>query len=599
MKYSDYFVDQLVSMGYTHCFYVSGGNVMHLLESARTRMECIAVTHEVSAVIATEYFNVANRSTNRRAVAFVTAGPGLTNAMTGLAGAWLESRELLLVGGQARSNLMSRGTVRQIGHQEIDGVAMASSVSKQSILIDKPISGQEISRFAQLSSEGRKGPVFLEVCLDVTLMNVDFRESDSAPAESLETNIKYTLKQVDEVKNLLVKSKRPLLIVGGGLEYETFQKNLEVLKTLRIPVATTWNTADFLDYESEIYAGRPNTYGMRWANSVIQQCDLLISIGARLGLQQTGFNVENFAPLAKLVRVDIDQHEIVRSMPHTHLAIQADASDFFSKLLSEISDLSSPIEWREWIQDIKEIKGMLKVDEDCNSIYPDYVNPFHFVSELSSLVNKSDLVIPCSSGGAYTSMMQAFKQKQGNLLTNNKGLASMGYGLAGAIGTSVAKPLSRVILVEGDGGFTQNLQELGTVANQKLNLKMFIFDNGGYASIRISQKSYFQEQYMGCDSETGIQLPNWKVLCKAWGIQCIELNGKLLENREALEAFDSKGPALFVVKIHKDQPFLPKIMSKVNPDGTISSNPIHLMHPLLEKEIADRVFRFLPNNLRS
>ena len=598
MKYSDYFVDQLVSMGYTHCFYVSGGNVMHLLESARTRMVCVAVTHEVSAAVAVEYFNVANRNSNRRAVAFVTAGPGLTNAMTGMAGAWLESRELLIVGGQARSNLMSRGTVRQIGHQEIDGVEMASSVSKISTLIDRPISGKEISMLAEKSFEGRKGPVFLEVCLDVTLMDVEFQQIDSAKNRTVHNTLNAPIDAMNQVKDLLIHSKRPLIMVGGGLEFKTFVQGCEVLKRLGLPISTTWNASDYLDYECEIYAGRPNTYGMRWANAVIQQCDLLISIGARLGLQQTGFNVDQFAPVAKIVRVDIDPLELARQVPHTDLKIESDASAFFNQLVNEISKLEPSQDWKDWLGYIHEIKHTLNVNEKSNAIYVDLVNPFALVTELSDLVSNNDLVIPCSSGGAYTSMMQAFKQKQGNLLTNNKGLASMGYGLAGAIGTSIAHPSSRVILVEGDGGFAQNLQELGTVANNHLNLKMFIFDNGGYASIRISQKSYFQEQYMGCDIETGIQLPDWKILCQAWGIRCVEVTGELSKNPDAMDAFHSKSPALFVIKIHKDQPFLPKITSKVNTDGTIVSNPIHLMHPPLEENIAEKVFRYLPNDLR-
>ncbi len=606
MKYADYFIDQLVKNGYTHCFYVSGGNVMHLLEAARTRMQCIAVTHEVSAAIAAEYFNVANRDNGNRALAMVTAGPGFTNLVTGIAGAWLESRELLIVGGQARSNFLSRNTVRQIGHQEIDGVSIAKPITKLSLRIEEPISNTEISRIVEISRQGRKGPVFVEVCLDASLMEIEEEqlsrslETTIAPLE--ESGYSYGIELEDQLLQKVQNSTRPLILVGAGLSYKEFSKQFEDLLKIGIPICTSWNAADYLDYESEIYCGRPNTYGMRWSNAAIQQCDLLISVGARLGLQQTGFNWQKFAPLAEIVHVDIDLNELNKGNPKIDLAIHANADDFFKKFVSVILERSihkyRMQDWRDWRDFVSYLKAELPIAETANQIFNDHVNPFLFVSELSALVTYEDKVIPCSSGGAYTSVMQAFKQKRGNLLTNNKGLASMGYGLAGAIGTAIAEPDNRVILLEGDGGFAQNLQEIGTVANRGLNIKMFIFDNSGYASIRISQKAYFSGNYLGCDPETGIGLPNWKELFAAWGIDCFELSDSLASNREAINSFKGAGPCAFILKIHQDQPFLPKITSTVKDDGTIESNPIHLMNPSLSSSIAEKVFRYLPVELR-
>jgi len=388
MKYSDYFIDSLVSLGYTHCFYVGGGNVMHLLESARTRLQCIAVTHEVSAAIAAEYFNVAMRDSKNRAFAMVTAGPGLTNLVTGIAGSWLESRELLVVGGQARTSLLSRGTVRQVGHQEIDGASLVTPITKVSVRIEKPISTNEISNLVFPASVGRKGPVFLEICLDVTLIEV---EPDNWEVPSWPSIISQ-VEDLDlelEIRNcipLIQNSKRPLILVGGGLSYTTFKSLEPQLKELKIPVATTWNAADYLDFDSEIYAGRPNTYGMRWANAIIQQCDLLISVGARLGLQQTGFNVQEFAPLAKIIRVDIDEDELKRSQPKTDLSILSDASIFFEKLMSSVSSLSKSEEWREWLDFIHETKELLPVSEHANSMQNEFANPFQIIQELSDLL---------------------------------------------------------------------------------------------------------------------------------------------------------------------------------------------------------------------
>ena len=602
MKYSDYFIESLVKAGYTHCFFVGGGNVMHLLESARTRMECIAVVHEVSAGIAAEYFNVANRENNKRAFALVTAGPGITNLVSAIAGSWLESRELLIVGGQARTEFMNNSAVRQIGHQQIDGKGIIDPISKYSETYLKPISENEILSLCNLSKSGRKGPVFLEICLDVTAMEVS---SDDLNAESKVTlgstslgEKEFTSEQISTIKNLLTEAERPLFLIGGGLEFSFFKEKLEYLRELGIPIATTWNAADYLDSGDPLFAGRPNTYGMRWANTVIQQSDLVISIGARLGLQQTGFNWESFVPIGKIIRIDIDQHELEVSHPNSELSVNIDAKAGLESILEITKEFINQDKFASWLDFINFVRRELPTVEKATYQFSEYVNPFELVDELGGLLSKEDSVIPCSSGGSYTSMMQAFSQKQGQLLTNNKGLASMGYGLAGAIGTAVANGSGRTILVEGDGGFAQNLQELGTVKNRNLNLKMFIFSNLGYASIRVSQKAYFNGAYIGCDEATGVGLPDWIQLFKAFNIPAVEITSNLLGNVEALDLLKQKGPAAFIVKIHPDQSYLPKVTSKIFSDVKMRSNHIHLMDPPLSSEISESVFRLLPASLK-
>jgi acetolactate synthase-1/2/3 large subunit len=602
MKYSDYFIDSLVEQGYTHCFFVGGGNVMHLLESARTRLECIAVVHEVSAGIAAEYFNVANRESNQRAFAMVTAGPGITNMITAMGGAWLESRELLVVGGQARTDFMADFGVRQIGHQQIDGRSIVEHISKVSLTIQEPISKKLISDLCSISSSGRKGPVFIEICLDVTAMKVAPEKLDanvviSELGDSFE-DLTVTEEDIRVFKNLIDNCERPLILVGGGLQYSSFKQQLSRIRDLGVPVATTWNAADYLDADDPLYAGRPNTYGMRWANAVIQQADLVISLGARLGLQQTGFSWENFVPVGKIVRIDLDENELKLQHPKSELTIKVDAAVGLEKTLSLFADRTAN-EFNEWRAYIGSIKSNLPTVESSTYQFPEYVNPFQLVDELGTLLTSRDFVIPCSSGGSYTSMMQAFSQKQGQLLTNNKGLASMGYGLAGAIGSALANQTGRTVLVEGDGGFAQNLQELGTVKVRNLNLKMFIFSNLGYASIRVSQKAYFNGAYIGCDGETGVGLPDWEKLFGAYDIPVVRIDASLLSNVNALQLLSSVGPAAFIVDIHPDQSYLPKVTSKIFSDGNMRSNPIHLMDPQLDEETSNLVFKYLPSELRT
>jgi acetolactate synthase-1/2/3 large subunit len=440
---------------------------------------------------------------------------------TAIGGAWLESRELLIVGGQARTEFISHPEVRQIGHQQIDGRSIVEPMSKLSITITEPLSRNELKSVTDISKTGRKGPVFLEICLDVTAMEVDEESLNKIPSSSLTVAkelIESDNQAIEELVTLMKSCTRPLILVGGGLDFSHFKKLWHEIETLHIPVATTWNAADYLDSSHDLYAGRPNTYGMRWANTVIQQSDLLITFGARLGLQQTGFAWQEFVPKGKIIRIELDEKEIALKQPQTYLDIHMDAGEALSLMLAQIRKTNLKIDTSNWLSFIQEVRESLPIVEDATFQYSDHVNPFELVSELSTLLNAEDKVIPCSSGGAYTTIMQAFEQKNGQLLTNNKGLASMGYGLAGAIGTSVAHPESRTVLVEGDGGFAQNLSELGTVQNRELNLKIFIFSNMGYASIRVSQKAYFAGAYIGCDAATGVGLPDWEKIFGAFGI---------------------------------------------------------------------------------
>ena len=594
MKYSDYFMDVLTKQGYTHCFFVGGGNIMHLLESARTRMVCVAVVNEVSAGIAAEYFNVANRLTKRRAFAMVTAGPGLTNIVTSIAGAWLESRELLVIGGQARTNLLSDGSIRQIGHQEINGVGIVTPITKKAVQMKIPLQSDELVTICNLTKRGRKGPVFLEVCLDVSSMDFSgdtLTETHLQELTITEPKIKSTL--IEEVVNKIKNSTRPIFLFGAGLSFDAVLRNSDRLERIGIPIATTWNAIDYWDYSSKLYAGRPNTYGMRWANAVIQQSDLVIAVGARLGLQQTGFNWEEFAPVGEIIQIDIDEHELNKENPNVNLPIHTDADEFLDALIPEI-DSEGFDDWTKYIQGVRHA---LPVNESANQLYDKHANPFSIVEQLSEICTPDDLVIPCSSGGSYTSMMQSFKQHRGQLLTNNKGLASMGYGLAGAIGSAIAFPEKRVILVEGDGGFMQNLSELGTVKVRNLNLKMLIFVNKGYASIRISQRAYFNGKYLGCDAATGLGFPEWSELFNSFGIPTTVVD-QSLDTQEVRDLFQVPGPAAILVDIHEDQPFYPKVTSKIFSDGSMKSNPIHLMDPPLESIISEKVFKFLPNDLR-
>ena len=587
MKYSDLLADWLLDLGYTHCFSVGGGNIMHLTESLSRKMNMVAVVNEVAAGIAAEYFN--ETSQNAKAFALVTAGPGLTNIVTAIAGAYLESRELLVIGGQAKTADLSRGKLRQRGIQEVDGVSIAKPITVCSKLIDDVLTANDFANLVISGRTGRKGPVFLEIPIDVQARQV---EPTSISHEIIEIASSSILKVPQElVKQLAQKfneSNRPIVLLGGGVSRDTAREIGLQLAALGCPVMTTWNGADRISADEWNYLGRPNTWGQRSSNIVLQQADFALIIGSRLGLQQTGFNWQQFVPKGFVVQIDLDMAELEKGHPKVDMPILGDANQFLKDFLN--TDLVPKVDWLDYA---KEIRRVMPLSEAANKPGEEYISPFDLVKILSNLCNANDVIIPCSSGSAFTSMMQVFEQKLGQTIITNKGLASMGYGLSGAIGAAFAKPNKRVILVEGDGGFSQNLQEIGTAAINNLNIKMFILDDSGYASIRMTQKNYFGGRYVGCDRETGLGLPIWEKLFQAWDVQVMRLQPGHESSPEFLAALSQSCPYAFIVPVDPDQTYFPKISSRVTESGTMESNPLHLMTPNLTVEEAALYLKYL------
>lgn len=595
MKYSDQISLWLKDLGYTHCFYVAGGNTMHMNESLSRFLICIPVLHEVAAGIACEYFN--ESQPDYKAIALVTAGPGLTNIVTAIAGAYLESRELLVIGGQVKTSDLSLGKVRQRGIQEIDGVTIVKSITSSSTLLTDVLDFRAFSSLVALRQDRRKAPVFIELPIDIQAR--DYRESLDSKLNN-NNSFKSGGKEINAesikgLTSLLASSQRPFLLIGGGVSRGFAKSQSYNLDNLSIPIGTTWNGADRISSDGINYFGRPNTWGQRSANMIMQQSDLIIAVGTRLGLQQTGFNWEEFAPRAKIIQVDIDESELAKGHPLVNLPICGDADLFLSALQNIVMNFDRTIksEWLEWIEYAKVIRKDMPAVEDGNKKYEGYISPYDFMIWLSAISSNDDVVVPCSSGGSFTTFMQTFSQKAGQTIITNKGLASMGYGLAGAIGCCFAHPDKKVILIEGDGGLSQNLQELGTAAVNRLNLKVFIFDDGGYASIRMTQKNYFNGNYRGCDVSTGLGLPNWRKLSTAWDIECLEVNQDFRNNSKFIDLYNSKGVAVFIVKIHPEQTYYPKITSIINPDGSMKSNPLHKMSPELNSVQERKYLKYL------
>ena len=590
-KYAEFLIGWLCEDGYTHCFFVAGGNIMHLLDAARGQLKCIPFVHEVAAGIATEYFNESDR--DGRAFALVTAGPGLTNITTAVAGAYLESRELLIIGGQVKSTDLAGSKLRQRGIQEVDGVALVAPIAVAAVRIEKPIPRNEFVEIVHRGTDRRPGPVFIEVCLDaqgapVSSDEMIFDDNPKSNQSYLLSTVGVVKKVIPTVDDLMRNAERPVWLIGGGVNRSTTQLLPTSLGSLGVPVMTTWNGADRIGADEEFYFGRPNTWGQRYANIILQQSDLIVAFGTRLGVQQTGFNWQGFAPKAQIVQFDIDPCELEKGHPAVDFGITGDANYALQELAKH-----SYSEYSDWVSFCRLVKELLPLSEETNTTRDGYVSPYDFYLALSDLATPTDIVIPCSSGGANAVAMQSFLQKSGQIVITDKGLASMGYGLSGAIGAALAHPHRRVLAIEGDGGFCQNLQELATVSVNALNLKMFVMSNEGYASIRMTQKNHMGGHYLGCDIETGLGFPDWEQLFGAYGIPILNLGPDWETSREVLAALSQPGPLGLILNVDPEQTYFPKITSMVTSDGGMVSQPLHLMTPDLPPEIAKQVFKFI------
>ena len=563
---------------------------MHLLNSVRDKFTCVPFVHEFGAAVAAEYFTATSGDPKRKAFVLVTAGPGFTNTLTAIASAWTESRELLVIGGQVKSSDLARGEVRQRGIQEINGLDLAAPICKAVLKIEAPVAKNSFVQSVRIGSTDRKGPVFIEICLDAQGAIVDLEDLERELEEGMPVAQQPSNHLLEDSLAAIKAARRPVLLIGGGCDYSNVLSIREQLSNLGIPIMTTWNGSDRVSSEDKNYFGRPNTWGQRYSNVILQQSDLLIAVGTRLGIQQTGFAWEEFIPVGDIIQIDIDEKELSKGHPDVKYPIQMDSFEYLEKMI----DLEVDSErYSDWLLSCGEIQKELPTLETGNVTGQGFIDPFKLMAKVSSLVAPDAVVIPCSSGGAFTSAMQSFNLRGQQRMLTNKGMASMGYGLSGAIGASLAHMRTNTYLFEGDGGFAQNIQELGTMVANSLPIKIFVLANSGYASIRMTQRNYFNGAWVGCDAETGLGLPEWELLAASYKIPYVRITPEVFGSDEFAALINQPGPVFFEVPIDPEQTYFPKIASKVMPDGSMRSNPLHEMEPALTVELKDKVFKYL------
>lgn len=591
-KYSELLGDWLKELGYTHCFMLAGGGCMHLIDGFRNRFVCVPVVNEIAAGIAAEHFNEC--SSTAKAFVLVTTGPGFTNTLTAIASAYVERRELLVIAGQVKSSDLLKSPLRQRGVQEIDGMALAAPISVASVRLTTPMGRAEFVKTVELSRRPHPGPVVIEVCLDIQGAAVNRVELEcpcdtraTLPPEDSSGHVSTIL------ANALNEARRPLILLGGLVSRELVWPNLSLLEEKGIPVMTTTSAIDRIPDDCKVAAGRPGTWGgQRSANLLLAQADVIIALGAQLDLQQTGFNWREFAPSAKIFQVYPCDAELAKEHPLLYAGFNANPSDTFSGLLPRLNW----VDREGWGDYINKVRLILPVLESVNTARDGYFSSFQFLHNLSLASNPDDILALCSSGGTVTGALQVYRVARGQYATTSMAFGSMGYGLATAIGAAFAKPGRRVILTEGDGGFSQNLQELAVIRRHNLPIKIFLLENGGYGSIRATQKKFFAGAYVGCDEKTGLGFPDWVQLFHAYGIRASVLDLKDSSPSRLSSLLDNPEPEAWIVRVDPEQSNWPAVSSRVLADGSMMSNPLYDMLPKLPQDIAVQVGRYLPQS---
>ncbi|WP_297417019.1 thiamine pyrophosphate-binding protein [Clostridium sp.] len=588
IKLSDYVFKFIEEKGIKHAFMLPGGGAMHLDDSiGKSKIEYICCGHEQAASIAAESYG---QYTNNIGVVLVTSGPGATNAITGVTAGWIDSTPMFVISGQAkRSDLIGQSGVRQMGSQEVKIVEMVKPITKYAVQILDPTDIKyHLERAYYEATTGRMGPVWLDIPLDVQAAMIDEEKLMGYEEENIEE--KDISSKIEDAINLLKSSKQPLILAGNGIKLSNGEEEFyELINSLKIPVLTTWKSIDLLEENHPLYAGHPGGMGDRGANYILQSSDLLIVLGSRLDPSITAFNHRNFGKNAKKIIVDIDEHEINKMQMNIEVKAVCNVKDFIVQLNKHCSEVTNSVsdervnERAEWLSYCKNIRVKYPTVTNEHKNVKDYVSAYYFIDELCKQLNGDDIIVPESSGGAGEITYQAFNIKKGQKMKNAAGLGSMGFGLPYSIGACLANDKKRTILINGDGAFQLNIQELATLARLNLPIKIFIWNNNGYASIRAMQRNTFNGHYVASEENSGLTMPSLSKIANAYGIKTFIAK----DNKEMIDilpkVLEAEGTVLCELMVLPEETVSPRTKSIQLEDGSMISKPLEDMWPFLEQ----------------
>ena len=582
MKISDYVIKFIAGLGVDKVFCVTGGGAMHLNNSLGSSedVEGVFMLHEQGASVAAESYA---RIREGYGVCLVTSGPGATNAITGLCGAYMDSIPVIFISGQAkRADLVGDQQIRQFGIQEVDIISLVKPYSKYAVrIMDETRIKYELEKAAHIAVSGRPGAVWIDIPLDIQATDIDIDSLEGyTPSEE-----SYAVSE-DDISKIIERfnsAKRPALILGNGVRLaHASDKANELIDLLKIPSFVSWNGVDLISDDNPYYFGRPNIVGHRSANLILQNADFVLSIGTRLSLLNTGYNFDGYLKNAFHVMVDIDEAEMNKKSLHPQMKIQADAGKFISALLGRKSEIVTSDRFA-WLDHCKEMRSKYPVEIPEQQPREGYVSLYKLFDCISNEMTPDDVYQFTSSGTSVDIGMKVLRFKKGQRAFLNKSMAAMGYDIPACVGSCVGSG-RRVICVTGDGSFAMNMQELEVIKRLNLPVKIFVADNSGYSMIWHSQSGNFKGHLTGCTVESGLSLPDMKKVSEAFGIYSLEIKDQDDLAEQVKHVFEHDGPVICVVKTDIMQKVLPKQSNFMNEKGQMESRPLQDMFPLLDRE---------------
>ena len=595
VKVAQYISEFFVGQGVTDMFMITGGAAMHL-NDAFGHQDGLKITynhHEQACAMAAEGYV---RETGKIAPVCVTGGPGGTNAITGVFGAYVDSIPMFVLSGQAKRETTVWSTslrLRQLGDQEAQITDAVKTMTKYAKMITDPKSiRKEIEKAWFLMLNGRPGPAWLDIPGDVASAMVEPDELEAFDKQAYrdenwasfnQVNPVYYEKDTEYLLERVSKAKHPVILAGTAIRLAGQQDEfINAIERLGIPVVTAWGAHDIIWNEHPLYCGRPGSVGTRAGNFIIQNADLLIVFGCRMNIRMVGFNFGDFAKNAYKIVVDIDSAELHKPTVHVDYPIHADLRDVLRDInKSAYKKNEEHQKWVEWCRNL---------DKKYHATLPEYyhdengLNPYAFMTELFKELKEDDSIV-CGNGSASVISFQTAVVQKKQRLYANSGCAAMGYSFPAAIGACVARPDKRIICFDGDGSFMMNMQELQTVVFNKLNLKLFLINNNGYHSIRQTQQNLFKErEFVGIGGGYGLSMPDFSRVIPAFDIPYYKIDSLENIHEKINEVLNAEGPVFCEVFVDWHQEFAPKSSSKVLPSGQIVSTAVDDMAPFLDRD---------------
>lgn len=584
-RVADYIAGYIYGLGVEHVFMVSGGGMMFLSDgvACHPHLKVVCNHHEQAAAMAAVAYAKYRQGFG---AACVTTGCGGTNAMTGLLDAWQDNVPCIFISGQCKRKETIRNSglnLRQVGVQEADIIAIVESLTKYAVMVNDPCKiAWHLDKAVHQAKVGRPGPVWLDIPMDVQGALIDETALERFVPDVTERGFKEepTQEELSRLEELIKKSKRPIIVAGQGIRLAraipVFQAFIE---KYHLPVVASRLGIDLLPSDHPLFIGRIGNKGDRAGNFAVQNADMVIAVGSRLSVSSTGHEYGTFAREADIVVVDIDPVEHRKNTVKVDLFINSDAGKFF-EMLSLLRNVPKTENWAEKCLDWK-TKWPVCLPEYADEM--DGVNLYYFVDRLSKQM-KSDAIVVSDAGSSFYVVSQGIQIREDQRYVTSGGQADMGFTLPACIGASVANGRGEVLGVTGDGSFQMNIQELQTIVYNDLPVKIFVWNNDGYLSIRASQSKFFEGRFIGTDKTSGVSFPDTEKIATAYGIKYFRAadSSKLEEVLGEVLAYPQA--AICEVMCLRDQEIVPTVASYRKYDGTMVSRPIEDMYPFLERE---------------